>query len=157
MSSSAENLNNAIATIGPLTGHSPPAVRRAIADLESHWGRFWQSNARATLPDPALAPRYQRYVEWYTRAWLLLPEDERKLATSPADLDVSWTALATDTLKQHADSIVHVQQSAVELTRDIGKAAGKVAVYSKWLIGAGLIGLALWKFPAMRRGLRGRR
>lgn len=157
MSSSAENLNNAIATIGPLTGHSPPAVRRAVADLETHWGRFWTSNARTTLPDPALAPRYQRYVEWYTRAWLLLPEDERKLATSPADLDVSWTALATDTLKQHADSIVHVQESAIDLTRDMARTAGKVADYSKWLIGAGLIGLVLWKFKPLRGFGRGRR
>jgi len=153
--SSAENLNNAIATLGPHTGHSSAGVRRAVADLELSWGKFWVSNARATLPDPALAPRYQRYVEWYTRAWMLLPEGERKLATSPADLDASWTALATDTLKQHADSIVQVNESAANLARDIGVGVKTTLNRTAWIMGLGLGGFLLWKFRGrMPRGKR---
>lgn len=148
---SAENLNNAIATIGPLTGHSSPGVRRAVADLETHWARFWQSSERATLPDPVLAPKYQRYVEWYTRAWLLLPEDERKRAVSPGELDASWEALATDTLKQHADSIVHVNQAAVKLAKEIGVGVRKTVDSTKWIVLGGLAAFALWKFRGRRR------
>jgi hypothetical protein len=146
MTTAVENLNNAIVTLGPHTANSSPGVRKAVAELEQKWVDFWHSNERQITPDVLLSPKLTRFVEWYTRAWMLLPPEERAKATSPNDLDTSWQPLAVDTLKQHADSMVQVNKSAGILARDISTgvqaAAKTTGKYLLWGLG-GVVAIML--------------
>lgn len=112
-------INNAIATIGFETSRSQASegVKKAVRALGDHWAAFWVSPARMSLPDLALHGTLERYVQWYTRAWCIVPKSVRARVPSPQSLDPTFAKLATDTISQYTESASDVVTAAEDKAR----------------------------------------
>lgn len=144
MGTAIEELNNAIARIEIETNASNASqgVKNAIHDMGLHWGKFWRSSERAILPDTALAPKLERYVRWYTRAYNIAPSTVKAKVPRPDQIDVQWSALALDAMRQWgegsadavkeaADQVAaardYVENGAAQLAKAAADAAEKAA------------------------------
>lgn len=102
MSTTEERINNAISSMGPVARRTLQGPRlEAFMALERHWATFWRSPERALTPTLELAPKLKRYVQWYTRAWALLPSSSRAQVTQPDAIDIRFADSARDTLKAY--------------------------------------------------------
>lgn len=149
-----ENLNNAIANIDRHTYHNlkmPKGSRDAIHAMTLHWGDFWNSKTRWLAPDFHLAPKAERYVKWYARAWALCPPDVQAKIVRPDQIDVAWATLARnslanwnegaeDTLKKGGDLAVYVAKGAA----DLAKVAATGLKDTLIVLAFGLGGLYIW-------------
>jgi hypothetical protein len=99
--SALENLNNAIATMSmvPAGGAKP-----AIDDLVRAWVKWWHSAERSYLPDATLRDKAVRFLEWYARAYVLLPAASSKRCPDPRTIDVTLSALAADTMRRSVEA-----------------------------------------------------
>ena len=153
MSSTIEGINNAIASITRhvATSNASKGVKEAVASLGENWATFWRSNERAILPDVALGAKLERYIKWYTRAWLIAPADVRAKVPRPDTLDASkrelvldliarWTAGAKDVADDSAKLAAYVGKGAEQLTIATGSGLKQIAM----VLGSVLIGL--WWF-----------
>lgn len=113
MSITEERINNAIATMGPVARGALTGARLdAFLALERHWSTFWRSTERALTPTVELGPKLKRYVQWYTRAWALLPSDARARVTQPDAIDVRFADAARDTLRAYLTGLETSAQGA---------------------------------------------
>jgi len=102
-----EAINNAISQLSRATlaaqsrGDIPVSRVDAILALGRHWERFWRSSKRTLTPTAALTPTLSRYVEWYTRAWALLPPAARAECPRPDQIDPTLAKVARDTLASY--------------------------------------------------------
>lgn len=160
MSSTEERINNAIATMGPVARASLTGPRLdAFLALERHWAAFWRSTERALTPTVELGPKLKRYVQWYTRAWALLPSDARARVTQPDAIDVRFADAARDTLRGYLTGVESATQTAdaarewadrkaVELKASIDAAGDKAQA----LVLAVLAVLGIGAYLYLRRG-----
>lgn len=157
MSTTEERINNAIATMGPVARRNLRGPRLdAFLALERHWATFWRSSERALTPTLELGPKLKRYVQWYTRAWALLPSSARALVVQPDAIDVRFADAARDTLKAYLlgmessaqaakDAQAWADEKARELRASIDAAGDKAQVLGLAVLA--LLGLgAYWYF-----------
>lgn len=104
---------------GTEAGKVPQGTNAAIQTLRKHWAEFWASPARKELPDLALQARLDRYADWYTRAWVILPTAQRALVPSPGELDTSVEAVANDTIERVLERGRTVAEEAKALQKSI--------------------------------------
>lgn len=116
----AEQLNNAIVGLDFVASlsSSSAGVKKAIGDLALHWWSFYRG-AYWSLPDVAWQQKITRYVEWYTRAYALLPSELRAKCRDPRTIDPSFAAVAVDTMARMVEANVTVAQGAAELAREV--------------------------------------
>lgn len=142
--SALENLNNAIAC---LSLHAPGStasqgVKDACAQLVSTWVSWWQSGERGYLPDALLSAKAQRFLQWYARAYVLVPQAVRNRCPDPRSVNVDWSSMAADTMrrtmeeyKRAADATASSASSVTKgvlaasksLSEDIARAGSAVA------------------------------
>jgi len=143
VATAAEKLNNAIVRLDFVAQGAPITFGRksAIGDLSRAWQLFWDSGERHLFDDTALQPRYARFLEWYARAWLLLPPASRPLAPDPREIDVSYLTLADGVISRAIDAYASAGAAGVEAARAAAEAAKGAAkelgAVGNWVLWAG--------------------
>lgn len=154
-----ERLNNAIAQIdwiAQLDPNVPVGTKRAIRDMTTHWAAFWKSEERKLLPNIALQGKLERYVKWYTRAWVLVPQSVQAQVVRPDQIDVQWSKLALDsvanwnegareTLEKGGNLAEYYAKGAAALAARAGSAVAQGLSDLAWIAIAGLVGYHLLK------------
>jgi len=131
----------AISEAGTNAGKVPPGTNAAIGRLRRHWAEFFASPERKDMPQLLLQRRMDRYAEWYTRAWAILPVAQRALIPSPGEIDVSFERVTAETFEAILERGRTIAEEAKSLRESIDS-AGRFAGFSA------LAGLALGAFAA---------
>lgn len=139
-----ESINNAIALLSRATlaaqgrGDIPVSRASAILALGRHWERFWRSSERTLTPTSVLTPTLSRYVEWYTRAWAMLPPDARAECPRPDQIDPTLAKVARDTIASYMTGLA----SAPDAARWVASQSSELATAIKSSVVGGLETLA---------------
>ncbi len=131
MATPVERLNNAIVQLDWVATGAPGVsggVKTAIRQLTEHWLRFYRDGSYWTLPDPVWLPKLGRYVEWYTRAYCLVPVAVRAQAPRPQDIDPQFLELVNSTLARVVDANVETATAAAELVKETAQGAMKLGL-----------------------------
>lgn len=155
MSDLGEALNNSIVQLDFIAPAKPAGVKKAIAELAQHWMTWWDSSERKMLPPVAVGAKLERYAEWYTRAWFLVPPEVRARATDPRTLDVSlyhtlddqiryMTEGAQATVNAGAELGSYIKTQAKDLRAELEKAAE--SALSSFVVIALVAAVALFAF-----------
>lgn len=151
-----ERINNAIVALSRAArtafwGRTLPRGRMEAVDaLERHWGIFWRSKERAIVPAVAMRAKLGRYVEWYTRAWALLPADARAMAPRPDEIDPTYAGLARDTLAAYMTGVETTGRAADRAASDLTSAIKGSAL-------TGMLGAVFGAFAVWHLFMRGRK
>jgi len=123
--SAMESLNNAIASISMVSANAQASagVKKAVNDIVQSWVAFWQSAERKYLPDAALSGKAERYLQWYARAYVLVPKAVRDKCPDPRRIDVSWAKLAEQSMSSAISDYRDAAKGAVKAGTDAGRAA----------------------------------
>lgn len=135
MNSAEDRIDQAIKLLKRAGASSPH--RAAIAELARHWAQFYSSLERSYTPSPMLARKLGRYVQWYARAWSLLPKSAQSLAPRPESIDPSFSQLALDSLSE-------VRARARATGTSIETSAKRLIQGSASVVFAALGAIAVW-------------
>ncbi len=119
-----ERINNAIATLSLHTPNSTASagVKRAVQDLVTAWVAFWNSSERQYTPDVMLDGKAKKFVEWYARAFVLVPTTVRSKCPDPRTLNPAWSEMAADSMKFSMQSYQSAASTAVQAGLDATEA-----------------------------------
>jgi hypothetical protein len=81
------------------------------------------------LPDVVYVDKMTRYVQWYTRAYMLLPQELRAGLAAPESLDTSFSAVVSDTIARVIDANEATGAAAADLAKDVTQSASSVALW----------------------------
>jgi hypothetical protein len=131
MASAVERINNAIVALDWAATNAPEVsggVKAALRQLTTHWLRFYRDGSYWTLPDPVWLPKLGRYVEWYTRAYCLVPVAVRAQAPRPQDIDPQFLELVDGTLARVVAANVDTATAAAALVKETAEGAMKLGL-----------------------------
>lgn len=155
MSTLAERVNNAIVALDFAAPASPAGVRKAIADLATHWLNFWNSAERRLLPPAAIHAKLVRYAKWYTRAYALVPATTQAKVPHPQTLDASVWAAWEDQFAHVAEGDAAAADFAVEnlskLKDELAKAHEQLLRTLMIVAGAATLTLLAYAFAKIAR------
>lgn len=124
-----ERMNNAIVAMvqaayaAQSDGDIPTGRVRAIEALSDHWAAFWRSSLRGTVQG---REKLARYVEWYTRAWALLPPSARAQCPRPDALDPSLADIAREALREYMTGLESTGQAGRYVADKAAQLAGEI-------------------------------
>jgi hypothetical protein len=137
MATPIEQLNNAIIRLDFVSRSATAVpnvdVRNAIAAMSAHWLKWFEGTYRKTYvqlgnPGEQWATICDRYLQWYARGYMLVPEAVRAQVPQPTTINVSRAALALAEMERVSDAYQAVVNSGIapiaNVVRDQARSLG---------------------------------
>lgn len=120
----------------------------AIKALADHWELFWRSSERSALPSVLLLPKLNRYAEWYTRGWAILPPAYRGSVPRPDQIDPAFGRVTRDTMQGLLTGVESTGQTAKDIAAWSERQATGLRKAIQGSVSTGVIGIVLGAFAA---------